>query len=123
MGRNDDRYARLVGHRREIKELDSCSRLLDWDFETYMPASGAEHRARQQALLAGLVHQRQTAPEMAELIESAATEEGSAEAACVREIKHEYDRQINVPVELVEELAHTRTLARNAWKIPEKPRS
>ncbi|MCZ6786204.1 MAG: carboxypeptidase M32 [Planctomycetota bacterium] len=123
MGRNDDCYARLLDRRREIRELDSCSHLLDWDLETYMPATGAEHRARQQALLAGLMHQRRTAPELAELLENVAPEEGSAEAACVREIKREYDRQINLPVELVEELARMRTLARNAWKEAREKKS
>ena len=42
--------------------------LLQWDQETYMPEGAVAERSDQLALLEGQVHERQTSPEMGELI-------------------------------------------------------
>jgi len=53
-------YTALVDHLRETAILRSCGGLLGWDEQTCLPPEGAEHRANQGALLAGLVHERAT---------------------------------------------------------------
>jgi len=61
-------YRELAGLLAEAARLASVSSLLSWDQETGMPAGGAQLRAEQLALLAGLVHERRTAPRLAELL-------------------------------------------------------
>jgi carboxypeptidase Taq len=113
-------YAELIRRTREESLLASCAELLAWDEDTYMPRAGAEHRAAQLALLAGLQHSRATDPYLADLL--AAVEDSplvadpdSAEAVNVREIRRTYDRQTRLPRALVEELARTASLAERVW--------
>ena len=53
----DRAYEDLLGRRKEVGLLGSCAAVLGWDERTYMPRGGAAHRAEQQALLAGMVHE------------------------------------------------------------------
>ena len=53
-------YTDLVTELRQIGVLRSCSAVLGWDEQTYLPAEGAGHRAEQLALLAGMSHERAT---------------------------------------------------------------
>ena len=68
-------YDELIRRSRELATLASCSAVLGWDEQTYMPAGGAAHRGNQMALLAGLHHERATDPRIGELL---AIVEGSA---------------------------------------------
>jgi len=114
-------YAELRALAREGATLASVSRLLGWDQETYMPDGGAEARGEQQALLAGLVHERETAPRVGELLaqceaDASLTEPGSESAANLREMRRDYDRATRLPKSLVEELARTGSASQQAWK-------
>ncbi|MBX3445092.1 MAG: carboxypeptidase M32 [Planctomyces sp.] len=110
----------LISHLRETAVLRSCAGLLGWDEQTCMPPEGAEHRANQSALLAGLIHDRATAPQIGEWL-SALTDEGalggpdSPHAAIVREARRGYERATCLPRRLVEELSHTATLSQQTW--------
>ncbi len=113
-------YDALIGRVKETALLESCGSILDWDQRTYMPAKGAAHRAEQLALLAGMVHQKATAPEIGELLGQVETSElarepGSPGAVNAREIRRAYDRATKIPQTLVEELARTCTLAHDVW--------
>ena len=55
-------YSALLAETREAALLESCSAVLGWDEQTYMPPGGAEHRSNQLALLAGLAHEKATSP-------------------------------------------------------------
>jgi carboxypeptidase Taq len=113
-------YDELLRLAREVALLANCAAVLGWDEDTYMPRGGAEHRANQLALLAGLEHERATDPRVGDLL---AVVEGSplvadpdAPAAVnVREWRRAYDRAVRVPRALVEELARVTTLAQVAW--------
>ena len=114
-------YEDLIGRWKELHLLESCAAVLGWDERTYMPRGGAAHRAEQHALLAGMAHERATAPEMGELL--SCVEEGdrdfqpdSAAAVNVREIRREYDRRTKLPRSLVVALAKATTLAEQAWQ-------
>src|SRR5438445_9276601 len=109
-------YDELIRRSREQTLLDSCIALLTWDEETFLPAQGTKHRGNQLALLSGLLHAQMTDPRIGDLL---ADVEGSAlvrdplsaEAANVRELRREYDRETRLPRSLVEELARVTTLA------------
>lgn len=115
-----DAYDQLLQRSRERSLLASCSALLGWDEQTYMPTGGAEHRGQVTALIAGLHHERATDPKIGDLIGAV---EGSdlvadplaVEAVNVREWRRDFDRATKLPRELVEELARTTTLAQQEW--------
>ena len=114
-------YRDLISRWKEVGLLGSCAAVLGWDERTYMPKGGAVHRAEQQALLAGMIHERATAPEIGEFLSrieegDGVFETGSTPAVSLREIRREYDRRVKLPRSLVEALARTTTLAEHAWE-------
>jgi carboxypeptidase Taq len=114
-----DEFIRLV---REQSLLASCSALLGWDENTYMPPNGAEHRGEQLALLAGLHHAKATDPKVGELLGKLETSDlvrvaDSPEAVNIREVRRDYDRLTKLPRQLVEELARTTSIAQREWSI------
>jgi carboxypeptidase Taq len=113
-------YAELIRRTREHSLVASCADVLAWDEDTYMPSAGAEHRAAQLALLAGLQHQRATDPRLGELLAEVegsllVADPESAEAVNVREIRRAYEHQTRLPRALVEELARVTSLSEQAW--------
>lgn len=114
-------YEELLQHARERAILASVGAVLAWDEETVMPPGGAAHRAEQQAVLAGLAHERAVAPRLGELLgelEASGwlTEERELERANVRLLRREYERACRVPRALARELARTTTLCQEAWR-------
>ena len=61
-------YEEILRLSREETLLASCLELLEWDEEVCMPRDAVEHRAEQRALLAGMVHDRETDPRYEELL-------------------------------------------------------
>src|SRR5688572_5568262 len=105
-------YADLMARSRDVALLGSCSSVLGWDQQTYMPKAGATFRGEQLALLAKLTHQHATDPKIGELLAAAGDfPEDSLEAANLRELRHSYDRATKVPARLVEELARVTAAA------------
>jgi carboxypeptidase Taq len=113
-----DAYPELVRRVKETALLQSCSAVLGWDQQTYMPAAGADLRGEQLAVLAKLAHAQATDPRLGELLAACdgAFPPDSAEAANVREIRHGYGRSAKLPARLVEELARVTTAAQQAWQ-------
>ncbi len=113
-------YEQLVRKARELAVLSSCSALLHWDEQTYMPRGGAVHRGDQAALLAGLHHERATDPRIGELLTIVEGSELVADgdtppAVNTRELRRDYNRRTKLPRRLVEALAQTTSLAQQAW--------
>jgi carboxypeptidase Taq len=113
-------YAELLAHLRETALLASCSHVLGWDEQTNLPPQGAELRSNQMALLAGLAHERATAPRLGELFEELSRSPDafapeSVEAANLREARRAYERALRLPRRLVEELSRVTTLSQQAW--------
>ncbi len=120
MNESQKTYEQLAGHVRQTHLLATASSLLEWDEQTYLPPAGAEYRAEQLTLLAGMVHARRTAPEvgdwLAELVESPlAADPGSVEGCNIRELARQYERKRRLPQRLVEELARTASLGHQTW--------
>ncbi|MFA7565737.1 MAG: carboxypeptidase M32 [Alkalispirochaeta sp.] len=115
----------------ELKELDRESRLLEhtaavlsWDQETYMPDQAVVERAGQQALLQSLVHQRNTAARVGELL-SVLTDTATAgvreeDRAFVREKRRQYEQAVRVSERLVRELAEAGSRGQHAWAAARK---
>ena len=121
-------YHALVARLRERAVLASCITLLCWDEETCMPAGGAEHRAEQLALLAGLDHERLVEPRLAELIDSARAEQPAGEApesvraATLRDAGRLVEHARLMPRTLVEAIARETTLAQEVWQQAHRTR-
>lgn len=117
-------YPELLSLLRAAATLGSVGALLSWDQETDMPPKAAPFRAEQLATISSLTHERRTDPRIGELL--AACEEdaellGDEEAAAnLREIRHDYDRAVKLPPELVREIAETSSRAMEAWKDARK---
>src|SRR3954468_11907745 len=102
----DAAYEELVRRSKEQTLLASCSSLLGWDEQTYMPRGGAEHRGNQVAVLAGLHHEKATDPRIGELLgirEGPALVEApeAPEAVHAREARRGYNRRTKLPRALV----------------------
>ena len=113
-------YQDLVRRSKERAILASCSSLLGWDEQTYLPRGGSSYRGDQMALLAGLYHERATDPALGQLLESAEGSDriclpGSLEAANLREWRRSYDRLTKLPRSLVEEMARATSIAQQEW--------
>lgn len=120
MSRTDDLYLELARLLREAALLGSCSNVLGWDEQTFMPEGGAQFRSEQLGLIAGLTHERATSPRIGELLGEleAAGDLGDPDgdrAVNVREARRSYNRATKLPRRLVEELSRTTTLAQQAW--------
>ena len=116
-------YESLQQREREVESYSRISGVLSWDQETYMPPKAGAGRAEQLSLLAGLAHRLATSSEVGDWIKSCedklpsvSDEEQNAQRAVnVREWRRDFDRATKIPTRLVEELARTTSLSREAW--------
>jgi len=113
-------YEALIAEVKEIAILGSCASVLGWDEQTYMPKGGVKHRSEQLSLLAGLTHERFTAPQIGDWLaqiegSDLVSDRLSVEAVNVREIRRGYDRSTKLPQKLVQELARMTTIGQQAW--------
>jgi carboxypeptidase Taq len=113
-------YDRLCALAREVGLLSSAQALLEWDERTKLPPSGGEYRAEQVSYLAGLIHRRQTDPEVGGLLDELlasplAAHQHSDRGAVIHNLKHDYDQKTKLPQALVEELARTAVIGQQVW--------
>jgi carboxypeptidase Taq len=85
-----------------------------------MPAKGGEYRAEQLSYLAGLIHRRQTAPEVGEWLTQLADcplaqDRHGESGADITHMRRDYDRKTKLPQALVEELAKLAVLGQQVW--------
>lgn len=115
-------YDRLLSRLREAGVLSTVSETLSWDQETMMPERASAFRAEELSLLARLVHERVTAPALGDLLATceADTDLDDDQTANLREIRHDYDRSVKLPADLVAEITKTSSLALGAWKRARK---
>ncbi|MFZ9880938.1 MAG: carboxypeptidase M32, partial [Phycisphaerales bacterium] len=109
----------LVTHMQESALLSTTNNLLDWDQETTMPSGGLEWRARQQALVARMVHERNSSRERGDLIAAVESDRAAMSdpetAALVREARRDYGKATKLPASLVEEMARVSSMAKHEW--------
>jgi carboxypeptidase Taq len=122
-----DAYRELQRLSRERAILESCASLLNWDEQTGMPPRGADLRAEQHGLIAGLAHERATQPRIGEWL--AILEESelvadplSVESVNAREWRRKYNRATRLPQNLVAEIASTTSHAQQHWTVARRER-
>jgi len=111
-------YGQLVATLREHADLAAALRLLEWDQETFMPAGMLESRARQIGLLAGLLHEHQTAPAFLDLVDDLASrlsELDDGQTVDVRETRWHLDRTRRLDTALVRERSALHAAAHGVW--------
>ncbi len=103
-----------------ISDLRSAYALMSWDQDTYMPAQGAAGRARQMSTVSRLAHEHFVDDATGKLIDELepwAVDQpyDSDEAALLRRLRRDYDREIKVPSEFVARSSEARALASSVW--------
>lgn len=115
----DPKLEKLKNLLAEVYDLNQASAVLDWDFQTYMPAEGAEGRGNQLATLARIAHLKFTSDEIGQLIhdlESDGLDPDQDDARLVERVKQEYEKQVRVPPEWVTEFNLVTSRAMAAWQ-------
>jgi carboxypeptidase Taq len=115
-----EKFAKLVSELRRITLFSSCKSVLGWDEQVNMPHQGAEHRANQLSLLAGMAHQMATSRELGDLIGELEAVQSfddpeAPQAAVIGEARREFDRATKLPQALVEEMSKVTSLGHQAW--------
>jgi carboxypeptidase Taq len=118
-----DNIERLKELDSEIQRLSHIAALLSWDQETYMPEGAIEERAEQKALLEGMIHERVTSPEMAEIFSNPDFSDSKTalpgltgtDQAFLREAYRRYRLQSKLSTVLVRRIAKETSLALAKW--------
>ncbi len=105
----------------DLQALNSIEILTDWDLQTKMPPKGAEIRAWQRGYLKKQYHEILTSSEMGNLIQALNNESmlkqlSPFDKALVRELTTQYNREKNIPSNLIQELTEVTTEAHYKWK-------
>lgn len=113
-------YRQLCAATQESALLARIQHLLEWDEHTKMPKAGGAYRAEQTAMMAGLVHQRQTAPEIGgwleQLVESPLADDPASDTgANIRHLRRDYEKKTRLPQALVEQLTRACVLGQQTW--------
>ncbi|GAA0248124.1 carboxypeptidase M32 [Haladaptatus pallidirubidus] len=110
-------YDELEARIKRISNVGNATGVLYWDQQTKMPEGGTPARAKQLSALQSIQHELLTEERTGELLsELESGELDDEQAAVVREIRRWYERAIDVPSELVTELAETSSEAQPAWQ-------
>jgi carboxypeptidase Taq len=112
-----DTWSELRARMREFADLGHVSSLLGWDQETYMALRGGDARARQQATMRVIHHERLSDPRLGDLLDRA--DEGDldrAQAAMVRELRRDRDHAVRLPLAFVRRMALAEGRGSNTWR-------
>src|SRR5512133_1133925 len=113
----DGAWETLASAMSDVRAFQGAVSLLQWDQETYMPLRGAEARGEQLAAIQAALHERLTAPRVAEALDRAEHEASDPERlAAVRALRFDHERAARVPQDLVRALAQAQAEGVDAWK-------
>jgi len=101
----------------EITRLNHISSLLGWDEQVNLPEGSRVARAEQRALMSKIIHERLISDEIGNLIKGAEklTDLNLIENATLREAKRDYEQEVRLPTELVEEISKTASIGNIKW--------
>lgn len=109
-------YRELLERVRELSTLEQVAGILTWDERTYMQPGSAPDRAKHNAAISGIMHERLASKEMGRLIRSLKKQELSADGAVIlRAVERKWRIASSIPGDLVKEVSRTQSLATNAW--------
>lgn len=108
----------------EIKTLNYVQAVLGWDQQILLPERAVNERAEQLALLASMVHSKETSSEIGKLLEKlGANEENPSgspdlsefDRAYVRAFYRDYRLATRIPADLIEKIARVTSVAQSVW--------
>jgi carboxypeptidase Taq len=116
----DPRLNQLKERLAEVDDLRKAATLLFWDQRVMMPPGGSAARAEAIATISRLAQEHFIADEIGRLLEELrgleeSSDFESVEASLVRVTRHDYEKAVRVPPELVGEMRRAATLALSAW--------
>ncbi|MEA2312896.1 MAG: carboxypeptidase Taq [Solirubrobacteraceae bacterium] len=116
-----DQLARLRARIAETCDLHALGALMMWDQNTMMPPGGAEPRGDMAATLMRVIHERETDPEIARLLDALepwadGEDPDSDDARLVLWTRRDYEKSVRVPTDLAAEMSRARSLGLQAWQ-------
>lgn len=108
-------FGEIVQRSRGIRTLESVLELLNWDQETVMPPSAHAHRSEQQALIAGMIHQRRCDPHFVKLLEG--TNFSGDEDVIVQRIRRDVMKAQKLPAQFVQAFTKATSEGFTIWQI------
>jgi carboxypeptidase Taq len=108
-------YDLLCDRFRRIAAINEAASMLSWDAAAMMPPGGAAARGDQLAVLAGLAHEKMTAPELAEWF-ARATATDKWEVANLQLMRRAHLRATALPASLVEAQARANSTCEKVWR-------
>jgi carboxypeptidase Taq len=105
----------------EISDLAATASVLSWDQATYMPAGGADARARQSSFINRLAHERRTDPDLGRLLDRLrAYGEGlpndSNDGRLIAVTRRDFEKAVRVPASFVARQSALAAASYQAWK-------
>lgn len=118
-------YSELIEKIKETAILRSIYTNLTWDQYVCLPSEGANITSKKLGYIHRLYHEKFTDSRIGELLSmleesSLVIDPYSDEAANIREIRRQYDKEIKISKELIQELSETRSIATNEWAKAKK---
>lgn len=114
--KSNSAYTALSEHFRDVVALGQISGLLGWDQETIMPSGSAVQRSEWMSTLEKVSHARRTDPRIAEWLDAIDAENlPPNEAANLRLISRQFERQSKVPSALATQIARVTSQAQGIW--------
>ncbi|MFD1511697.1 carboxypeptidase M32 [Halomarina rubra] len=112
-----DPYVDLLDHTKKLAHLNDANGVVYWDLQVMMPEGGMPARSKQLSALSSVTHDLQTDPVVGEHLDALdAADLTDERAAVVRELRRSYERAVDVPGHLVEELSETQANAQQTWQ-------
>ncbi len=101
----------------EITRLNYIRSLLGWDEQVNLPKGSFGARAEQNALMSKIVHERLISDKIGKLIKEAEklSDLNLIDSATLREAKRDYEQEVKLPTELVEEISKTSSHGYIKW--------
>ena len=110
-------FAKLDELGRKLEALEHALAILGADEATHMAVGGGEKRAEAMASLAGMLHTRATAPEIADWIEAAEAEPlNEDQQSALREFRRQYTNLTCLPSDFVERQTTARMRSEQLWR-------
>ena len=111
-----EKYQQLRQIMRSAAKIGAASSLCGWDLETIMPPAAAEVRSEVMAELASVIHERTTSSEVWDLLQELQSGRLSGrEAANVRKLFRQIERERKLPSEFVRELSELTAASHHVW--------
>jgi len=101
----------------EITRLNHIRSLLGWDEMVNLPKGSFGARGEQKALMSKIVHKRLISDKIGKLVKEAEKLKNLnlVDSATLREAKRDYEQEVKLPTELVEEISKTSSLGYVKW--------